>query len=132
MSDTSCALFERNPCTACDPAIPLTPLSLINRAGLPAIIYRVGTFSTFRQAMLDYIALNPVESTNPDDAIPIVRRLRTLDSDDYAIAMLELWACVCDVVTLYTQASANEMFLRTATLRESLARIAALLGYETG
>lgn len=130
MSGNPCDLFEQPACTACEPQRPATPLSLANRPGLGALRYRVGTFSTFRQAMLDVLVASPVASVDPDDPSQPRRTLTTGASDDYGVAMLELWAYVCDVLTLYQQAYANEAFLRTATLRESLARIAALLGYE--
>jgi phage-related baseplate assembly protein len=130
MSGNPCELFEQPACTACEPQRPATPLSLVNRPGLGVLRYRVGTFSTFRQAMLDVLVASPVASLDPDDPSQPPRTLTTGASDDYGVAMLELWAYVCDVLTLYQQAYANEAFLRTATLRESLARIAALLGYE--
>lgn len=130
MSGNRCDLFEQPACTACEPPRPATPLSLVNRPGLGSLRYRVGTFSTFRQAMLDVLVESPVASVDPNDPSQPLRTLTTGASDDYGVAMLELWAYVCDVLTLYQQAYANEAFLRTATLRESLARVAALLGYE--
>jgi len=121
MSDSSCSLFDQPPCTACDPRAPATPLSLVNRPGLSALHYRIGAFSIFRQAMLDAITGAPVVSVNPA-LPPQVRTLTCRSSDDFGVALLELWAYVCDVLTFYQQAIANEGFLRTAVLRESLAR----------
>jgi hypothetical protein len=129
MSDSPCRLFARPPCTACDPAVPATPLSLVNPPGQPALRYRIGDFVVFRQAMLDALTARPVSSGNPaDPSRPAVLTSRA--ADDYAIALLDLWAYVGDVLTFYQQAIANEAFLRTAVLRESLARLAALIGYE--
>ena len=128
MSDP-CTLFGAEACTACDPRSPSTPLSLINRPGLSSLSYRVGTFSTFRAAMLDQIASARVVSIDPDNTIQRPHVLTSGASDDYAIAMLELWGYVCDVLTMYQQAYANEAFVRTATLPESLQRIAGLIGY---
>jgi hypothetical protein len=79
--------------------------------------------------MLDALTPEPVMSPDPVQANGILV-LTSRSSDDYAVALLELWAYVCDVLTFYQQAIANETFLRSAVLRESVTRIAALLGYE--
>jgi uncharacterized phage protein gp47/JayE len=50
--------------------------------------------------------------------------------DDYGIAVLEMWAYLADILTFYQERIANEAFLRTALLRESVLRLAALLDYE--
>ena len=122
-------MFELPECTACEPRVPATPLSLINRPGLSQIAYRVGTFSAFRQAMLDALVLQPVRSVDPANPA-LSNQLATRSSDDYGVAVLEMWAYVLDVLTFYQQSIANEAFIRTAELRDSLARLAALLGYE--
>ena len=129
MNQTACTLFQPPPCTACNPPVPATPLSEVNRPGLSRLSYRVGVFSAFRQAMLDYLVVNPVVSadrTNPS----VSNRLATWSSDDYGVAICEMWAYVCDVLTFYQQAAANESYLRTAQLPESLARLGFLLGYQ--
>lgn len=126
---SGCNYFEKDPCAACDPRVPGTPLSLYNPPGQPVLRYRAGTFSTFRQAMLDALVDGPVISQDPLN--PAARYpLTTRDETDFAIATLDLWAYVCDVLTFYQQAIANEAFLRTAVLRESLARQGMLLGYK--
>src|SRR5882762_1219922 len=128
MSDP-CTLFGENPCTVCEPRALATPLSLVNRPGLSTLFYRCGTFATFRAAMLDHIASQRVISVDPNNASASSHLLTSGASDDYAIAMLELWAYVCDVLTMYQQGYANESFLRTGTLPASLQRIGALIGY---
>src|SRR5207247_831372 len=55
--------------------------------------------------------------------------LTTRRDDDYAIGLLDLWAALADVLTFYQERYANEAFLRTATQRESIARLARLLDY---
>lgn len=105
-------------CHCCEPTAGLTPVSLYNRSGLSAIAYRVGTFAEFRQAMLQGISRQPE-----------LRALSTRNSDDYAITLLEAWAAVGDVLSFYQERTANEAFLRTATLHGSVQRLAALLGY---
>jgi hypothetical protein len=123
-----CTLFGPCNCASCRAAVPDTPLDTANPPGLTALKYRIGTFSTFRQAMLDYITLNPVANPSPGDTSQIFT-LTSRSSDDYGIAMLELWAYVCDVLTFYQQAIVNEAYLRTATQQRSLVRLANLLGY---
>ncbi len=123
-----CTLFGACSCAACSASIPDTPLSVANKSGLTALKYRIGTFSTFRQAMLDYLVSNPVSNPNPADATQTFS-LTSRSSDDYGVAMLELWAYVCDVLTFYQQAIANEAYVRTATQQSSVAALAALLGY---
>lgn len=125
----SCKMFEPEECSACEPRVAAVPLSLVNRPGLSALRYRVGTFSTFRQAMLDALIASPVESVDPADPSR-KQRLTSRSSDDFAVSMLELWAYICDVLTFYQQSIINEAFVRTAILRESVARLADLIGYE--
>jgi hypothetical protein len=129
MSETPCSLFDQPECTACDPRVASTPLSLVNPPGQKSLRYRVGDFVAFRQAMLDALTIDPVRSTDPASPSKL-QTLTSRTSDDYAVGLLEMWAYVCDVLTFYQQAIANEAFLRTAVLRESLARVAALIGYE--
>ena len=40
-------------CQCCERAVAVTPLPIFNRAGLSEIAYRIGTFSSFREAMLE-------------------------------------------------------------------------------
>lgn len=106
------------PCACCAPAAPLTPRPLTNRAGLSAIAYRVGTYATFRETMLEQIA-----------HAPELAALTTRDDDDYAVTILDLWAAVADVLTFYQERYANEAFLRTATRRQSIGLLARLIDY---
>ena len=129
MSDCTCEVFQQPACIACEPSTPITPLPLINRPGLNRLIYRVGTFPAFRQAMLDGRVTTPVRSIDQSNS-RLSNQLATWSSDDYGVAIIELWAYVLDVLTFYQQCIANEAFIRTAQLPESLARLAFLLGYE--
>jgi hypothetical protein len=95
-------------------------VSISNRPGLSAIAYRVGTFGSFRESMLDAIA-----------STPELAGLTTRQSDDDAIAFIDLWAALLDVVTFYQERYANEVFLRTAQRPESLRRLARLLDYRS-
>ncbi len=98
---------------------PGTPVRAFNRPGLPAVVFRVGTYSSFRRSMLQRVAGTPALSA-----------LRTRRDDDYAVTLLDMWATVADVLTFYQERIANEGFLRTARVRDSLLRMARLLDYQ--
>ena len=107
------------PCGCCEPRAAHTPEPLYNRPGLPRIAYRAGTFGSFREAMIEAAARRPE-----------LRNWTARSTDDLGVALLECWAYVADILTFYTERAANESFLRTARLRESVLRLAALVGYE--
>lgn len=102
----------------CRHETPTTPLPVANRPGLPSLATRIGTFSSFRQTMLERIVDHPQLAS-----------LTTRDSDDHSVAILEQWAAVADVLTFYSERYANEAYLRTAVLPETLRRLAGLIGY---
>jgi hypothetical protein len=58
-----------------------------------------------------------------------LRNLKTRDPSDFAIALLDAWATVADVLTFYQERIANEGYLRTATERRSILELARLIGY---
>ncbi|WP_409466613.1 putative baseplate assembly protein [Amycolatopsis sp. GA6-003] len=97
---------------------PTTPATTYQRPGLPALSRRIGTYARFRQSMLARLASR--EALAP---------LTTRDPDDPAIALLDCWAVVGDVLTFYQERIANEGYLRTATEPESLLHLGALVGY---
>jgi hypothetical protein len=90
-----------------------------NRPWLSSIDYRLGTFGSFRRDILDDIA-ETYELSG----------LRSRVSDDYSVAAVEMWAAVADVLTFYTERIANEAFLRTATLRDSVLRLVRVIDYQ--
>src|SRR5690348_16542990 len=102
----------------CSGDVVTTPLVTFNRPGLSEIAYRVGTFASFREAMLLSISQQAALS-----------HLTTRESDDYAVTILELFAATADVLTFYNERIANELYLRTARERDSLLRLTRLLGY---
>ena len=55
--------------------------------------------------------------------------LTTREASDSAIALLDAWAMVADVLTFYQERIANEGYLRTATERRSVLELARLVGY---
>ncbi len=108
-------------CGCCEPGAPATPLRVENRPALAAIAYRIGTFASFRHAMLQEIARTPELAS-----------LGTRQSQDYVITFFELWAAVADILTFYQERYVNEAFLRTSQQRESVGRLARLLDYHLG
>lgn len=105
-------------CHCCTAPVARAPVELWNRPGLSTIDYRIGSYATFRAALLEDIA-GQTELAG----------LTTRESDDYAITLLELFAAVGDVLTFYNERIANELFLRTARERDSVLRLVRLIGY---
>jgi Baseplate J-like protein len=124
-------------CGCCSGIAKLTPVVTINRPGLPALRYRAGTHGSFLQTMkarLSSMELSPEDFH--DAAAPLtIEQLRPLlalttrESSDPAIALLDAWALVADVLTFYQERIANEGYLRTATERRSILELARLIGY---
>ena len=126
------------PCGCCEGTEPLTPVPAANRPGLPALSYRVGTHATFLETMKARLSSLYLEI--PEEALDErgrqkvsriypLRDLKTRASDDPAIAWLDAWATVGDVLTFYQERIANEGYLRTATERRSILELARLIGY---
>src|SRR4051812_17380204 len=65
-----------------------------------------------------------------DPNLPALAGLTTRDTSDPSIALLDVAACVADVVTFYRERLLNEGYLQTATERRALAELAALVGYQ--
>jgi hypothetical protein len=105
-------------CECCEPSVAATPLVVFNRPGLAEIGFRIGTFATFREAMLESISQQAA-----------LTGLKSREGTDYAITLLELFAAAGDVLTFYNERIANELFLRTARERDSLLRLTRLIGY---
>lgn len=108
-------------CGCCATVAPAVPATVENRPGLSAVAYRIGSFASFRQAIVDELSRTPE-----------LAALSTRVSEDYTITTIELWAAVADVLAFYQERIANEAFLRTATLRDSMLRLVRLIGYELG
>jgi uncharacterized phage protein gp47/JayE len=107
-------------CGCCEPEISPTPQVIENRLGLSSIRYRVGTYGSFLEAMTEQIARSP----------ELRERWLTRSADDFDIALLAMWAYVADILTFYQERIANEAYLRTALLQESVTSLAALLDYK--
>jgi hypothetical protein len=123
-------------CGCCEGIEKLTPVNRLNRPGLAALGYRVGTHASFLETMkarLSNLEL-PAElfeagaGPGAEPSRPLLG-LTTRLSSDPSIAMLDAWATVADVVTFYQERIANEGFLLTATERRSILELAGLVGY---
>src|SRR5437660_6524006 len=123
-------------CGCCKGIERLTPVTRLNRPGLNALGYRVGTHGSFLETMkarLSNLELPPElfeagASPSPEQARPLLS-LTTRVSSDPSIALLDAWATVADVLTFYQERIANEGFLLTATERRSILELARLVGY---
>src|ERR1700754_755296 len=121
-------------CGFCEGNEQVTPVSSGNRPGLSSLAYRVGTHATFFESMLARVSLHcfkssPDEPCAKNNPSPL-KSLLTRESDDPAIAFLDAWATVADVLTFYQERIANEGFLRTAIERRSILELAWLIGYQ--
>ncbi len=127
-------------CDCCEGTQKLTPTATANRPGLDALLYRVGTHAAFlatMKARLSTMALEVLSAqagsgnatSIQTDIIYPLRGLTTREANDPAIALLDSWATVADVLTFYQERIANEGYLRTATERRSVLELARLVGY---
>ncbi|HVF09189.1 MAG TPA: putative baseplate assembly protein [Abditibacteriaceae bacterium] len=125
-------------CGCCEGVEKLTPLAVANRPGLDALFYRVGTHGSFLETMraaLSSVTLEIPLNELDAEGHPKIATLRPLAglstraASDPAIALLDAWALVADVLTFYQERIANEGFLRTATERRSILELARLVGY---
>jgi hypothetical protein len=115
------------PCGCCKSTSGSTPEEIFNRPALSAIAYRVGTYASFRQAMLTAISQTDL-GENGSSYRPLLD-WSTRRDDDYGITLLDMWAYLADILTFYQERIANEAYLRTALQRDSLIRLANLIGY---
>lgn len=107
-------------CGCCEGTEPVTPRTIVNRPGLDALAYRIGTQSAFLETMKARLS---------SAAYPALAGLTIREADDPSIALLDAWAVVADVLTFYQERIANEGYLRTATERRSVLELARLVGY---
>jgi PA14 domain/Baseplate J-like protein len=106
-------------CGCCSGVEVLTPSDEANPPGESALRYRVGTHGRFLQSMHARIGTQP----------PLAP-LTTRSTDDPALALMDAWAAVLDVLSFYQERIVNEGYLRTATERRSVLALARAIGYE--
>jgi len=115
-----CQTCGQTLCGCCAGATRLTPALIVNRSLLPAIAYRVGTYSSFFESMLAALS---------SSSVPALAGLRTRDSGDFSIALVDAWSEVLDILTFYTERLANEAYLGTAIEARSVFELVKLIGY---
>jgi len=104
----------------------------VNRPGLNALTYRVGTQPSFLETMkarLGVMSVDGADSTGATQTYYPLLGLTTREASDPAIALLDAWATAGDVLTFYQERIANEGYLRTATERRSVLELSRLIGY---
>jgi hypothetical protein len=94
------------------------PAIISNPPGRDQISYRVGDYISFREALL-----------RPRPGETELVHWRPSASGDLAVQMVEWWAYLADILTFYNERIANEDYLRTAELPESVKRLILVLGY---
>jgi hypothetical protein len=109
-------------------------MPIANRPGLDALSYRTGTYATFFETMVSRLSNLSVDTGEFDSAgneitVRPLDRLTTRAQSDPAIALLDAWAIVGDVLTFYDERIAQEGYLRTASERRSVLELARLIGY---
>lgn len=88
-------------------------------AGRPSPACRIGTRADVLERMLSTLATR-------------LPALTVHGTDDPAVALLDAWATVADIVTFYQERIADEGFVGTATERRSVLELARAIGYELG
>ncbi|MGH3508188.1 MAG: hypothetical protein ACRDO2_13390, partial [Nocardioidaceae bacterium] len=96
-------------------------MSLGSAPGQPALRRRVGTAASFASAMAAHLTRQPA-----------LEHFTNRRADDPAIALVDAWAEVLDVLTFYSERLANEGYLRTATDPRSLVELAHDVGHIPG
>ena len=117
----SCTGTTNCTCGCCSGTSVQTPQQRDNLPGLPEVSYRVGSWSSFNESLLARLSSSDY---------PALASLKTRDSDDFTIALLDASAIVLDVLTFYQERLANEGYLRTAQRTRSLTELSRLIGYQ--
>lgn len=115
--------MTRDPCVTCgDDVVHTGPPPVRNSAGQSVLAWRAAPHGP---------ALERMRAVLADEGYPLaIRSIATQEADDPALAVLDAWAVVTDIVSFYTERIAQEGFLRTATERDSVRQLARTLGYE--
>ncbi|MEE9465162.1 MAG: putative baseplate assembly protein, partial [Candidatus Neomarinimicrobiota bacterium] len=100
-----------------------------NRPGLPAVTYRSSNYATALFRMLEQLSKQNIPPGEYSGSRPL-QGLSTQAKDDPAIALLDSWAIVQDILTFYQERIANEGYLNTATERRSVHALTRSIGYE--
>jgi hypothetical protein len=116
---------DLGPCGAED----LEPSRPDNRPRLAAIDYRIGTQPEFLERMEWRIPRQTVPLVGGGTLKPLAA-LRTRESSDPTLALMDAFACSLDVLSFYSERIANEGYLGTAVQRRSMVELARAIGYQ--
>ncbi|HEX8261864.1 MAG TPA: hypothetical protein VF547_03210, partial [Allosphingosinicella sp.] len=116
---------DLGPCGAED----LDPKRPDNRPRLPEIAYRIGTQPEFLKRMKWRIPRQTVAVAGGGTLNPLAA-LRTRESSDPTLALMDAFACSLDVLSFYSERIANEGYLGTAVQRRSMVELARSIGYQ--
>jgi hypothetical protein len=116
---------DLGPCGAED----LTPRRPDNRPRLPEVAYRIGTQPEFLERMQWRIPRQTVAPGGGGTLQPLAA-LRTRESSDPTLALMDAFACSLDVLSFYSERVANEGYLGTAVQRRSMIELARAIGYQ--
>ena len=107
----------------------LDPVRPDNRPRLPAIDYRIGTQPEFLRRMEWRI---PRQTVSPGGGVTLkpLAPLRTRESSDPTLALMDAFACSLDVLSFYSERIANEGYLGTAVQRRSMVELTRAIGYQ--
>jgi hypothetical protein len=104
------------------------PRVIFNPPSRNAIAYRIGDYSSFRHALL--LPLKAKDSKGNWKVIEAeLTNWNPSTESDLAVQIIEWWAYLADILTFYNDRIANESYLRTADLPESVQRLVRILGY---
>lgn len=108
-------------CAGCRTGTALeTPAAVFNPPGQSALTFRVGTHGQF---------LSSLRARLSSPAYPALSKLTVRSTDDPAIALLDAWAVLGDLLSFYSERIADEGYLRTATQDASIQMLGGLVGY---
>ncbi|MBB4842911.1 hypothetical protein HNP55_001426 [Paucibacter oligotrophus] len=107
-------------CGACTGLQLQTPQPIANRSGLATLRYRVGDYGQFKASLLSQLSSSQFAP---------LAGLKSRDSDDFTVALIDAFACSAEVLSFYQERIAHESWLRTATERLSLQEMGKLIAY---
>jgi hypothetical protein len=107
-------------CGGCAGISAEAPHRVDNRPGLPAVDARIATYVSLRRTQLALLS---------SASFGKLSELRTRETDDFSIALIDAWSVVGDILTFYSERLTSEMLIATAEEPLSLRELARLVGY---
>jgi uncharacterized phage protein gp47/JayE len=107
----------------------VAPSAHDNPPGMSAIAYRYGTHATVLQRLLSRLRQQTVPGSETGVPNRPLQTLSIRDRTDPAVALLDTWAVVADVLSFYQERIANEGYWRTAIQDRSILELSRTIGY---